>query len=97
MLFRSWILAKNVPRIQSTELKKANKLKGPSEDASILLGRGKKAITGERRNGPVRGRQQAWERGSMIRYWGLDMIEALRASKKNQNMQPQKAESGGTL
>ena len=33
-------------RIQSTELKKANKLKGPSEDASIPLGKEKKAITG---------------------------------------------------
>ena len=41
-----WILAKKyrIPRIQSTELKKVNKLKGPSEDASILLGRGKKRI-----------------------------------------------------
>jgi hypothetical protein len=35
-----------IPGIQSTELKKANKLKGPSEDASIPLGREKKAITG---------------------------------------------------
>ena len=31
--------------IQSTELKKVNKPKGPSEDASISLGREKKAIT----------------------------------------------------
>jgi hypothetical protein len=35
-----------IPRIQSTELKKVNKLKSPSEDASIPLGREKKAITG---------------------------------------------------
>jgi hypothetical protein len=34
-----------IPKIQSTELKKANKLKCPSEDASVLLGREKKAIT----------------------------------------------------
>jgi hypothetical protein len=31
--------------MQSTELKKFNKLKGPSENASIPLGREKKAIT----------------------------------------------------
>ena len=34
-----------IPKIQSTELKKVNKLKGPSEDASVPLGREKKAIT----------------------------------------------------
>jgi hypothetical protein len=40
-----------IPRIQSTELKKANKLKGPSKDVSIPLGREKKAITGSRGGG----------------------------------------------
>jgi hypothetical protein len=35
-----------IPRIQSTELKKVNKPKGPSEDAIIPLGREKKAIMG---------------------------------------------------
>jgi hypothetical protein len=35
-----------IPRIKSTELKKVNKLKDPSDDASVLLGREKKAITG---------------------------------------------------
>jgi hypothetical protein len=34
-----------IPRIQSTEFKKVNKLKGPNEDTSIPLGREKKAIT----------------------------------------------------
>ena len=34
-----------MPKIQSTELKKVNKLKCPSEDASVPLGREKKAIT----------------------------------------------------
>jgi hypothetical protein len=38
-------------KIQSTELKKVNKLKGPSEDASLPLGRKKKAITGVGREG----------------------------------------------
>ena len=45
-----------IPKIQSTELKKVNKLKCPSEDASVPLGREKKAITsGEGgREGPGR-------------------------------------------
>ena len=34
-----------IPKIQYTELKKLNKLKCPSEDASVPLGRQKKAIT----------------------------------------------------
>jgi hypothetical protein len=34
--------------IHSTELKKVNNPKGPSEDASVPLGREKKAITGGR-------------------------------------------------
>ena len=34
-----------ISKIQPTELKKVNKLKGPSEDASVPLGREKKAIT----------------------------------------------------
>jgi hypothetical protein len=34
-----------IPKIQSTELKKVNKLKGPSEDTSVPTGREKKAIT----------------------------------------------------
>jgi hypothetical protein len=43
-----WILAKNImyriPKIQSTEFRKSNKLKGTSEDASVPLGKEKKAI-----------------------------------------------------
>ena len=58
-----------IPKIQSTELKKINKLKGPSEDASVLLGREKKPST--------RGIGGTWERkkmgecgdGNMVRYW----------------------------
>jgi hypothetical protein len=34
-----------IPKIQSTELKKLNKRKCPSEDASVPLGRENKAIT----------------------------------------------------
>ena len=33
-----------IPKIQSTELKKVNKLKGPSEDTPVQLWREKKAI-----------------------------------------------------
>jgi hypothetical protein len=59
-----------MPRIiQFIELKKVNKLKGTSEDASIPLRREKKAMMGGR------GREQSeWERGegkgkgSMIKY-----------------------------
>jgi hypothetical protein len=50
-----------IPKIESTELKKFNKLKGPSEDASVPLGREKKAITnGDRSEGP--GRESGWQR-----------------------------------
>ena len=38
-----------IPRIKSTELKKFNKPKDPSKDASILLFREKKAILGSRK------------------------------------------------
>jgi hypothetical protein len=34
-----------IPKIQFTELKKVNKLKGPSEDSSVPIRRKKKAIT----------------------------------------------------
>ena len=37
----------SITRIQSTELKKSHKLRGPSEDASITFGREKKAIVGK--------------------------------------------------
>ena len=41
------------PRIQPIDHKTYNKQKGPSEDVSILLRRGKKIITGGRgREGP---------------------------------------------
>jgi hypothetical protein len=46
-----YIYTHRIHRIQSIELKKINKPKGPSEDASIPLGREKKAIKGGRREG----------------------------------------------
>ena len=57
-------------RIQSTGLKKFNKKKGPSENASIPLRREKKIITGGReRGGSVWESGQGGERGNMIIYW----------------------------
>jgi hypothetical protein len=51
-----------IPKIQSTELKKVNKLKCPSEDTSVLLGREKIAIpSGE--GGTWDGKWQGWEVG----------------------------------
>jgi hypothetical protein len=35
-----------IPRTQSIELKKLNKLKGPSEDSLVPLGKEEKTITG---------------------------------------------------
>ena len=56
-----------IPKIQSTELKKVNKLKCPSEDASVPLGREKKAITsgegGRDLGGKAEGRQGSRGRG----------------------------------
>jgi hypothetical protein len=50
-----------IPKIQSTELKKINKLKCPSVDTSVLLGRQKKAIT-SRKGGRETGREGGtWE------------------------------------
>ena len=59
-----------IPKIQSTELKKINKLKCPSEDSSVLLGRENKATSkwGER-EGSGKGRGWGREEGNMIWYW----------------------------
>ena len=54
-----------IPSIQSTEIKKVNKLKDLSEDASVPLGREKKAIMGGRGGErPEWGRGQGGERGT---------------------------------
>jgi hypothetical protein len=48
VLTNKWILAEQkyrIPKIKSTELKKVNKLKCPSEDSSVPLEREKKATT----------------------------------------------------
>ena len=54
-----------IPKIQSTEFKKVNKLRCPSENTSVPLGREKKAITN--------GEGGTWEgiggEGNLIWYW----------------------------
>ena len=55
-----------IPRIQFSELKKFNKLKGPNEDALIPLGSEKKVITGVGRERPGWKRQRRREEGNMI-------------------------------
>ena len=45
-----------IPSIQSTELKKVNKLKDPSEDVSVQLGKENKAITRCRKEGILEGK-----------------------------------------
>jgi hypothetical protein len=60
-----------IPRIQSIQLKKVNKMKDPSEHASISLGREKKAVTGVRSRGSEglwRESDQGKEGGNLIRY-----------------------------
>ena len=60
-----------IPKIQSTELKKFNKLKCPGEDASVPLGREKKAITsGEGGRDLGRKVDGSWRgEGDLIWYW----------------------------
>jgi hypothetical protein len=51
-----------IPRTQSTELKKVNKQKGPSEDVSIPLGLEKIAITGAKRRRDMCGSREREEK-----------------------------------
>ena len=52
-----------ISKIQSTEFKKLNKLKCPSEDASVPLGREKKAITHGERGRDLGGKVDGVRRG----------------------------------
>ena len=86
-----------ISKIKSTELKKLNKLKCPSADASVPLGREKKAITsGEGGNGRVsgQGRGTRGEKGTLSGIGSVKRTEALRASRKNVNRQPQEIVGG---
>jgi hypothetical protein len=55
-----------IHKIQSTEFKRFNKLKGPSEDASVPLGREKKAITNGEGGKSLRGKMDTWEDGEVM-------------------------------
>ena len=59
-----------IPRIKSTEPKKVNNQKDPSEDVSIPFEREKKAIAGSSGSEGL-----GWERGggngNTIKYWGV--------------------------
>jgi hypothetical protein len=52
-----------ISKIQSTELKKLKKLKYPSENASVPLGREKKTIKSGEKGRGMRGKVE-WERGT---------------------------------
>jgi hypothetical protein len=57
--------------MQFTELKKVNKLKGPSKDASVLCGREKRAITSGKEGRNLGGNMGKWkerEEGNLIWY-----------------------------
>jgi hypothetical protein len=72
-----------------------NKVKCPSEDASVPLVRKKKAITSGEEGwdlGKWTGRGVGRGEGNLIWYWVREK-NALRASRKNGNRQPQ--EMGG--
>jgi hypothetical protein len=64
-----------IHKIQSTELKKLNKLKCPSEDASVPLGREKKVITSGEGGRDLGGKADrvggSWGEENMNWYWTL--------------------------
>ena len=81
-----------IPRVQATELEKINKLKSPSEDASISLGRERIVIIGVGKEGEtLLGKWTRRGRGEHDQVLGGEnRTEVLRASRKNQNRQPRK-------
>jgi hypothetical protein len=67
-----------ISKIQSTEFKKLNKLKCPSDNASVPLRREKKTVTsgeeGRNLRGKVDGAGSMWGgRGDLIWYWVTEM------------------------
>ena len=79
--------------IQSTELKKVNKPKGPSEDYSNPLGREKKAI---RNGGAWVAEETGKEKGTIVRHLG-NRSKVLRTGRKNGNCQHWAVGGAGTL
>jgi hypothetical protein len=84
-----------ISRIQSAELKKVNKLRGPNDGPSIPHGREKYNTEGRRMEGPMWEKGQGGGRGNMIRYGGGDRREALKASRMNGIRQLWEWEVGG--
>jgi hypothetical protein len=76
-----------MPRIQYRELK-VNKLKGPSEDASIPLGRKKKTVMWDKGK-EERGRRDIGGRGHEEGKWwiwsGIGSVEQKRSHESQQN------------
>ena len=65
-----------IPKIQSPEFKKLNKLKCPSEDTSVPLEEKRKQSQVVKEGGIWRGwgwRQKEWgqEKGNLTWYWGI--------------------------
>jgi hypothetical protein len=77
-----WIL-----RIQSTKLRNVNKLKGPSEDVSVPLGR-EKQLQEQGGRDLVGKEAREGKRGTWSGIGGTNRTEALKASRKNGNRQP---------
>ena len=71
-----------MPRIQSTELRKVNKQKGPSEDVSIPLGKEKKIITGGR--GILVGEGRGRGKKNISRHGGREKKEKSPDSQQNE-------------
>ena len=85
-----------IPKIWSTELKKVNKLKGPSEDVSVPLWREK--TTTSRKEGTWEGKGKGVARGEHDRVLGGGKgLKSLRDSSKNGNRQPQEVGGWGDL
>jgi hypothetical protein len=73
VLTNKWLLAKKkkmyrIPKIQFAELKKVNKLKCPSKEILVPLGREKKTITTEKVG---RDCKEKWTEGSGRGEWNL--------------------------
>jgi hypothetical protein len=85
-----------IPKTQSTDLKKINKLKCPSEDTSVPLGREKKAITSGEGGRGLRGKV---DRGG--EWWGgggkpdLVLGEGKGLKPEGQQKEWKQATSGG--
>jgi hypothetical protein len=98
ILTSKWISAKKyfrIPKIQSTELKKFNKVKCSSEDSLVLLGREKQSQGGRKDAYSLWERMHMewgeWEKGNLIWYW----VREKNWSPKDQQKEQKQATLGG--